>query len=211
MRKTMSVMAVLLVSASAASAMTAQDLDINGDGFATIAEVRTIFPGFAATDFRNLDENNDRRLSSVELDAAGSTSIIGRYLPTMSVANGLSDIDTNGDRFASRAELDAQYPGLSDDEFNQIDVNNDNRVSAPELYRPIAQAFVTRYEMTGRDVVTIMQVDRNDDAFATLAELRNVYPGLTENDFNIIDNNGDNRISSREYYTSEAQDILDQN
>lgn len=211
MRKILTVTAVLLATATAASAMKATDLDIDGDGFASITEVRQIFPGFSSNDFRDIDGNRDRRLSSTELNAAGTSAVIGRYESTMSIVHGLSDIDTNGDRFASREELNAVYNGLNDDEFRQIDLNRDNRVSSTELYRPRAQAFVSRYEMGGTPVVTIMQVDTNDDAFATFAELQAIYPNLSAVDFNLIDNNGDNRVSSVEYYTSENQSILDKN
>ena len=211
MRFTMIVTAALLATATAASAMKPTDLDIDGDGFASLAEVRQIFPGFSSQDFREIDANRDRRLSRNELNAAGTSARIGRYLPTMSVVHGLSDIDTNGDRFASKAELKAAYKGLLDSEFLLIDVNKDNRVDARELYRPFTQAIVTRYEMSGRDLVTIMAVDVDDDAFASFAELRATYPGLSRQDFEIIDNNGDNRISAVEYYDPEAQAIFDRN
>lgn len=211
MRKILTVTAVLLATATAASAMKATDLDIDGDGFASISEVRQIFPGFSSNDFRDIDANRDRRLSNTELVASGTSAIIGRYESTMSVVHGLSEIDTNGDRFASREELNAVYKGLNDDEFREIDVNRDNRVNSTELYRPLAQAFLTRYEMGGRDVVTIMQVDVDDDAFASFSELQAVYSKLSQQDFHLIDNNGDNRVSSTEYYNPEAQAILDHN
>ena len=211
MRFTMTVMAALLATATAASAMKATDLDIDGDGFASITEVRQVFPGFSSNDFREVDVNRDRRLSNSELNAAGVSSIVGRYQSTMSIAHGLSDIDTNGDRFASREELNAVYKGLNDNEFREIDVNRDNRINATELYRPMAQALVTRYEMSGRDLITIMAVDVDDDAFASFSELQAVYGNLSMADFNLIDNNGDNRVSSTEYYTDEAQSILDKN
>lgn len=211
MHKILTVTAVLLATATAASAMKATDLDINGDGFASLTEVRQIFPGFSSNDFRGIDVNRDRRLSNTELNAAGTSAVIGRYESTMSIVHGLSDIDTNGDRFASREELNAVYNGLGDNEFREIDVNRDNRVSSTELYRPMAQAFLTRYEMGGRDLITIMQVDIDDDAFASFSELQAVYSKLSQQDFHLIDNNGDNRVSSTEYYTSEAQSILDKN
>ncbi|NNE88982.1 MAG: hypothetical protein HKN27_12980 [Silicimonas sp.] len=211
MRKILTVTAVLMATATAASAMKATDLDIDGDGFASITEVRQIFPGFSSNDFRDIDVNRDRRLSNKELNAAGTRAVIGRYESTMSVVHGLSDIDTNGDRFASRDELNAVYSGLLDDEFREIDVNRDGRVNSTELYRPLAQALLTRYEMGGRDVVTIMQVDVDDDAFASFAELQAVYTKLSPQDFHLIDNNGDNRVSATEYYSSESQAILDHN
>ncbi len=211
MRFTMTVMAALMATATAATAMKATDLDIDGDGFASITEVRQIFPGFSSNDFREIDVNRDRRLSSSELNAAGVSGIVGRYESTMSVVHGLSDIDSNGDRFADRGELNVVYKGLQDDEFREIDLNRDNRVNATELYRPLAQALLSRYEMSGRDLVTIMAVDIDDDAYASFAELQAVYSKLSMVDFHLIDNNGDNRVSSTEYYTDEAQAILDHN
>lgn len=211
MRFAMTVTAVLLATATAASAMQATDLDINGDGFASISEVRQIFPGFSSNDFRNIDENRDQRLSSAELNAAGTSAVLGRYEDTMAVVHGLSDIDTNGDRFASESELGAVYSGVTTNEFRLIDLNDDNRISASELYQPLAQARLNRYEMSGRDLITIMQVDTNDDAFATFEELSSVFRGLSRSEFDIIDINGDNRISSTEYYNSETQTVLDKN
>ena len=191
--------------------MKATDLDIDGDGFASISEVRQIFPGFSSNDFRDIDSNRDRRLSNSELNAAGTSAVIGRYQDTMAVGHGLSDIDSNGDRFASEAELGAVYKGVTSNEFDLIDLNNDNRVSASELYQPLAQAMLNRYEMSGRDLVTIMQVDTDDDAFASFAELSAVFSGLSRSEFEIIDINGDNRISSTEYYNAETQSVLDKN
>ncbi len=211
MRFALTLTAALLATATAASAMKATDLDINGDGFATIGEVRQILPGFSSNDFRDIDANRDRRLSDSELNASGTSAIIGRYQSTMAVVHGLSDIDTNGDRFASEGELGAVYKGVTSNEFRLIDLNNDNRVSASELYAPLAQAMLNRYEMSGRDLVTIMQVDVDDDAFASLAELQAFYPGLTRSEFEIIDINGDNRLGSTEYYTPEAQEVFDKN
>lgn len=211
MRFAMTVTAALLATATAASAMKATDLDIDGDGFASITEVRQIFPGFSSNDFRTIDENRDRRLSSKELNAAGTSAVIGRYKDTMAVVHGLSDIDANGDRFASESELGSVYKGVTTNEFRLIDTNNDNRVSASELYAPLAQAMLNRYEMSGRDLVTIMQVDTDDDAFASFAELTAIFPGLSRSEFDIIDINGDNRISSTEYYNSETQTVLDRN
>lgn len=211
MRFALTLTAALLATATAASAMKATDLDINGDGFATIGEVRQILPGFSSNDFRDIDVNRDRRLSDSELNASGTSAIIGRYQSTMAVVHGLSDIDSNGDRFASFGELGGVYKGVTQNEFKLIDLNNDNRVSAQELYAPLAQAMLNRYEMSGRDLVTIMQVDVDDDAFASLAELQAFYPGLTRSEFEIIDINGDNRLGSTEYYTPEAQEVFDKN
>lgn len=203
--------AALLATAAAATAMEGIDLDINGDRFATLGEVRQILGGFTTSDFRSLDSNRDNRLSVNELTAPGVTGIIDKYRSSMSIVHGLSEIDRNGDRFATFEELSAVYPGLLDSEFRRIDANRDRRVSAGELYAPLAQTLVTRYEMGGRMIITAMQADTNDDFFISFEELVQSYPGLTHVDFQMIDANGDNRIAAIEYYSPESQAILDRN
>ena len=196
---------------SAAVAMQPDDLDINGDNFVALNELRIVFPGFTSADFRDLDTNDDRRLSANEQIGSEARNIIAKYEATQAVVHGLTEIDTDGDRFVTFAELGAVYPGLLDSEYRQIDRNRDSRVNASELYAPLAQALVTRYEMGGEVVVTIMQVDTNDDFFASFDELLTSYPGLSRIDFEELDENGDNRVSSSEYYTPRAQSLLDQN
>ena len=204
-------LAGLMMTATAASAMEATDLDINGDGFATLSEVRTILPGFNAFDFRDVDTNDDNRLSANELQSAETRNVVARYENRMGIAHGLSDSDTNGDRFASHAELAAVYNGLTDAEFLSIDINRDQRLSAAELYAPRTQAVVSRYKMSDRMLVTIMQVDTNDDFFVSFDELSQSFPGLSHAEFQLIDVNGDNRIASTEYYQPEAQEIFEKN
>ena len=210
-RFALAIAATMAMTATSALAMKATDLDINGDGFASIGEVRAIFPGFTSSDFRSIDSNRDRRLSSVELNSPGTSELIGKYEGSMSILHGLSDVDQDGDRFASFKELMAVYSGLLDSEFRQIDANRDNRVSATELYAPRAQALVTRYEQGAPTMLTIMDVDVNDDFFVTYDELRQSYPGLSRVDFEMIDGNGDNRVASNEFYDAESQAILDRN
>lgn len=208
-RTLLALTAGLLATAGAASAMQGSDLDVDGDGFATIAEVRQVLGGLTSSDFRKLDVNRDNRLSANELNASGTTEIIGKYRDSMTIVHGLSDVDQNGDRFLTIEELRAVYKGLLDSEFRDIDVNRDRRVSAKELYSPLAQALVTRYEMGGRMLVTAMQVDTNDDFFISFEELTQSYPSLTQVDFEMIDLNGDNRVAAIEYYNPESQAILD--
>lgn len=210
-RNTVLAAAALLMTATAASAMTGEDLDVNGDGFASLSEVRSVLSGFTSSDFRRLDTNRDNRLSAKELQAPGTSQTIGKYRSSMTIVHGLSEVDQNGDRFVSKEELTAVYKGLLDSEFRQIDTNRDNRVSAAELYAPRAQALVTRYEMGGRDIITAMQVDIDDDFFISFEELIQSYPSLSRVDFEMIDFNGDNRIGAIEYYNPESQAILDQN
>ena len=204
-------LAVTALSVSAASAMQPDDLDLNGDRFVTLGEIRQVLSGFSSNDFRDIDHNNDRRLSNNELISSEGVQVISRYQDRMMIVHGLTEVDQDGDRFVSKEELRAVYNGVTQEDFRRIDINRDNRISAPELYAPLAQALVTRYEMGVGMLVTIMQVDTNDDYFVGFDELRQSFPGLTYNEFEIIDVNGDNRVSSVEYYKSEAQALLKQN
>lgn len=208
-RFTLTAVAALMASAAAATAMEVTDLDIDGDGFASAAEIAQVLGDVSASDFNRIDANDDNRWSVRELNSAGTSEILARYEPTMSVVHGISEIDTDGDRFATQAELAAVYDGLNAADFRQIDTNNDNRVNARELYAPMAQAIVTRYEMSPTMDLTIMQVDTDGDFFASKEELMASFPNLSDTDFRRIDANNDNRVNSREYYASEAQVILD--
>lgn len=198
-----------LLASSAAVAMEGIDLDIDRDGFATKAEIAQILGPLSRSDFNQLDTNDDGRLSNKELRSPDVRPIIGRYEATMSIVHGVSDVDTNGDRFLTIDELQATYDGFNDQDFRDLDLNNDQRVDAREFYQPASQAVVTRYEMAPTTKMTIQQVDMDGDYFVTFDELKSAFPSVSEVDFKEIDMNGDRRIHSLEFYDSRAQIILD--
>ena len=202
-------LATTALTASAAAAMSVGSLDTNGDRFVSFAEVTAVNPLVSVNEFRDLDTNRDRRLSSVELNAPGAEVILERGQR----ANGtvLSVADISGGSFASEAELVAAYPGLSSSEFDIIDANNDNRVSANEIYAPAAQDILGQHETGNRILVSLDRVDVDGSGFASLAELQAVYPGTTANDLREFDVNRDGRISFGELYSIEAIKVLGQN
>ena len=208
-RFTLTLTAALLASATAVTAMEGLDLDIDRDGFATKDEIKQILGGFTPSDFNKLDLNDDNRLSAPELQAPGTRGIIARYESSMFIVHGVSDIDGNNDNFLSKGELQVAYEGLNDADFRDIDTNDDNRVSAKELYAPRSQAVVTRYKMAPNMQVTLMDVDGDGDFFASYDELKTKFPGLSKIDFNNIDMNDDQRVHSIEFYGSDAQVIFD--
>lgn len=200
--------ATILSTTAAVAATDIASFDANGDGFASVSEVNAVFPGFARTDFRQIDENRDNRISAAELQKPGVREVVARYEGGAASVIGLGQIDTDADGFASHRELAAVYPGLTDVEFDRIDANDDNRVSFRELYSPDAQVVVSLHEAAGSQVSVLAAVDANGDSFAGYGELQAAYPGLSVVDFRAIDANKDNRLSRVEFQSLDTQTVL---
>lgn len=200
-----------LTATVASAGVTIDQIDTNGDRFATVAEVSSVLPTITASDFRELDTNRDRRLSSNEVQAAGAQAILRKHVAAESTVLGLSELDVNGDRFASFSEIAAAYPGFRATDFDDIDVNDDGRVSANELYASTAQEVVTRYEDGSSILVSLDELDTDGSGFASYGELAARYPNLSNVDFNRFDSNKDNRISFDELYRLDAIEVLGEN
>lgn len=203
--------ATALTTTVASAGVTIEQIDANGDRFASKQEVSAALPTMTSSDFRDLDINRDRRLSATEVQAPGAQSILGRHVAAASTVQGLADVDANGDRFASFGELAAAYPGFRETDFRDIDVNDDGRVSATELYASDAQSVVTRYESGSDILVSLDELDTDGSGFASYAELAVQYPNLSTVDFQRFDANDDNRISFDELYDIEAISVLGKN
>ena len=188
--------------ASAASGIA--NFDANGDRFASFDEVVAVNPTIDRNDFRGLDVNRDNRLSASEVQAAGAQAVLKRGTASTGGAATVKG-------FASYAELAAAYPGLSMTDFNQIDENNDNRVSSVEILDIDAQERLGRYENGDQILVSLSSVDVDGSGFASLSELQVAYPGLTSTDLNFFDTNDDNRISFTEFYALDAIEVLGKN
>lgn len=119
-------------------------LDDDGDGFISYEDMQRGYPEFTALDFESIDTNDDNRLSYGEVYALDAQNTIAKY--EVGTIADISEIDTNGDAFADFDELVVVYPGLPMESFEQMDVNDDNRISADELYSEEAQEIVSRYE-----------------------------------------------------------------
>lgn len=210
MQRSVVLFAALALGATSAYGADIARFDTNGDNFASMSEVRDVFPGLTNADFRNLDTNRDRRLSAVEVSDAEAVRVFNKYRPHALIRD-LDEIDLNGDRFASMDELEVAYPGFNAADFHLLDRNNDNRVSANELYRATSQATVRRYEPGMQILVSLDAIDTDRSGFADLAELNAQYPNLSSTEFHRIDTNSDNRLSFKELYTGDAISILGTN
>ena len=203
-------LATTALAATAASAMSVETFDQNGDRFATFAEVTAVNPMVSQNEFRDLDVNRDRRLSAVELQAPGAEVILERGLNDAGTV--LSVADISGGSFVTEGQLAATYPGLKAHEFDLIDTNNDGRVSSVEIYASAAQDILNQHEAgNGGILVSLDAVDTDGSGFASLAELQSVYPGTSANDLRIFDVNRDGRISFNEFYSADAIEVLGKN
>ena len=136
--------------------------------------------------------------------ALAATALTATAASAMSVGA----FDQNGDRFVSFAEVTAVNPLVNRQEFRELDVNRDNRLSSVELNAPGAEAILERGTQSNGTVRSVASL--SGGGFVGEAQLKAAYPGLSSSDFDRIDANNDNRVSSVEIYASAAQDILGQ-
>ena len=134
--------------------------------------------------------------------ALATTAIAATAASAMSV----SAFDQNGDRFVSYQEVTAVNPLVNRNEFRTLDVNRDNRLSSVELNAPGTEAILDRGTQSNGTVRSV--ADISGGAFVSEGQLTAAYPGLSAAEFDLIDANNDNRVSSTEIYASDAQDIL---
>lgn len=114
-------------------------LDPDSDGFMSYDDLVRVHPSLTRNSFQEIDTNGDNRLSYAEF----YTSETQTALAQCSESNflDLADMDTNGDRFLSMGELKGGYPKVTNADFDTIDLNNDNRISAVELLAPTAECL----------------------------------------------------------------------
>jgi hypothetical protein len=204
---TLTIAATILSTTAAFAATSIADYDTDGDGFVSLTEIETVFPGFTGSDFRTVDGNRDNRLSAVELQNPEIRAVVARYEPSGRSLSALAALDTDGNGFAAFDELAVAYPGLTAGDYRRIDTNGDNRVSFGELYALPAQDLLAR-AATPAEGIDLAGIDADGDGFADFGELQAAYPGLRAGDFRALDLNGDNRLGATELYTLDAGVVL---
>ena len=136
--------------------------------------------------------------------AIATTALAATAASAMSV----STFDQNGDRFVTYQEVTAVNPLVNRNDFRDLDVNRDRRLSAAELNAPGAEAILDRGTQSNGTVLSV--ADISGGSFVSEGELKAAYPGLKSHEFDIIDANNDNRVSSVEIYAADAQSILNE-
>ncbi len=199
-----------LITLTAGAAVAATDIaavDLDGNGFASIEEIRAIYPDLSVSFFRDMDTNGDNRVSPEEILTTEAQNILGRLeAAPMERPGPVVVLDADSDGFISIEDMRRGYPEFTELDFDTIDENDDNRVTYEEIYATEAQDVVARYQ-TGT-VMDIAEIDADGDGFADFDEMATAFPGLDRESFDNIDLNCDNRISANELYEPDAQIIV---
>ncbi len=204
MKKMLTTAAFAALAATPALAMvTIQDLDVTGDNFVTFEEVRNAIPQMDRVDFNAIDANGDRRLSAEEINAAKAQTALTQHQMRASKDRPLMLLDPDSDGFMSYADLKRVHPTLTENAFQEIDTNNDNRLSYSEFYTNETQTALA--QCAESTFIDLADMDSNGDRFLSMDELKGGYPNVTNADFDTIDLNKDNRISSVELLAPTAE------
>jgi Ca2+-binding EF-hand superfamily protein len=207
MRRTLAILSASLLATSAAYAVTdIAAVDWNGDDFASYSEMMIAYPGIDREDFESIDQNGDNRIDATELYETAAQDILARHEDQDREIRVVAD--TDGDGYVDYEELSAVYAGLTDIDFMDIDLNDDNRVDTWEFYEPRAQTILARYEMNGDGFEELDAIDADGNDFISFEELTTVYSDLPRESFEAMDSNDDQRLDFTEYYSLEAQNAI---
>ena len=195
-----------LTAGSALAAVELGDIDMDGDSFASVEEVKATFPNMDVASFELIDTNNDYRLGAQEIQTIEAQEQFGLHDMVPVENRFMVRLDTDYNGYIEADEVAAQFSDFDQEDFNRMDTNGDNRLTYQEWYAPEAVTIVAKYRQG--TIMDIAEIDTNGDRFADFDEMVASFPGLSEIDFEEIDENGDNRVSSQELYELEAQEII---
>lgn len=156
--------------------------DANNDGMVTVAELAEVAPFITVGQFAALDRNGDGVLSADDFPpfAEGLLAHLLRLL---------RDADGNGDGMVTLEEAIALFPEITEEQFATLDRNGDGVISREDL-PPLPLDPIRRLLR----LLRAADVDENDEV--TFEELQAVADGLTVEQFDMLDQNGDGVISA---------------
>lgn len=208
-RTSAATIALFVTALPALANATLQDFDISGDNFASYEEVRNVIPEIDRVDFRAMDTNGDRRLSSAEINAEEAQTRLSQHSMRALKDRPLALIDVDGDGFMSFEDVARVHPGLTTSAFSSIDSNGDNRLSVSEYYADETQTALA--QCAESTFIDMADMDTNGDNFLSMEELKGGYPSATAADFRTVDLNSDNRISAVELLAPTAECLSGKN
>ena len=208
MKRILTATAITALTATAAFAATdIETLDLNGDEFASMEEVKAWFPTLEMESFNDIDLNDDNRLDANEVQEARAQEIFGQYeMRPAEEATAKIVLDEDGDGFIMMEDYQRAYPDFAMTSFENIDLNDDNRVSYEEHYMDEAQTELARYE-TGMSF-NFADIDTDNDDFLSADEMMTAFRGLPAEVFEEVDDNDDNRVSAEEFNMEGAQEAV---
>lgn len=201
-------LALSMSAGMAFAAVTIAEIDITDDGFVSFEEMKNAMPKMNMQAFKDIDTNNDNRISANELSDLNAQTVLSQHSVLGQKERPLSLLDLDGDGFMSLADMRNVHPDLTNAGFEKMDTNNDQRLSYQEFYATEAQVVLAQCGPSSFN--DIAAIDMNNDKFADFEEITAAYPKLAKYDFDEIDLNGDNRVSSVEWLAPRAQCILDE-
>ncbi len=157
------------------------EADADGDHRVTYEELLAVFPEFPEERFARLDRNGDGVLSIADLPKP-PIDPLRRLLHLLHEA----DADENGE--VTFEELQAVFPGLTEELFHRLDRNGDGVISRADLPAPPE-------DPRDRLLRLLREADTNGDHALTFEELAAVVDGLTQERFDSLDRNGDGVLS----------------
>ena len=138
-----------------------------------------------------------------------TTTAVALFTATaVSAATDIADVDMTADEFVGYEELRLAFPEVSEEDFDAMDLNGDNRICSVELLETDAQNILARYNMVPMEERAQVVLDAYYDRFVTMEEFTAIFPTFSDIDFDTMDDNNDNRVSYVEVYQTEAQDII---